>query len=200
MSKETHGLPKSSNGGLIATGFVLLVLAAGLVFWKLQSGELTEMETVEAVSPIATVAPKAKPALNNAPPPPPTAEEVADPEELNVPSERVRAPSQAKDNCDGDCDGNVTPTLQSALAQRARSARGCYEKALRRNSTLQGKMTVTVRVSQSGRTCSAEVTASTLGDPSVEACVVSKFRTGGLPPAQGDCVNAAVPINFTAEP
>jgi outer membrane biosynthesis protein TonB len=200
MSNETHGLPTSSNGGLIATGVVLLVLAAGLVFWKLNATDSNDVRIVEAVAPVTATEQKAKPKLNNAPPPPPPEEEVLEPEELDIPTEGAKAAPRTRDLCEGDCKGNVTPTLRSALAQRAAGARGCYEKGLRQNASLQGKVTVTVRVSQDGRTCSAVVTTSTLRDPLVEACVVGKFRSGELPPAQGGCVNVAVPINFTAEP
>lgn len=199
MSDETHGIPQGGNGGLIATGLLFLVGAGGLVFWKLSQQEVVA-EVVEPPSPALEAQTASKPTLNDAPPPPPEEPAAeAGPLHLELPKAGTKSVPAIKDSCEGDCEGTVTPTLRSALAQRALSARNCYNTALRRDSSLQGKLTVAVRIDQTGRACSVQITESTLGDASVDACVAEKFRSGGFSAVQGDCVNVAVPINFTKE-
>jgi hypothetical protein len=79
------------------------------------------------------------------------------------------------------------------------SARGCYDRALRNNSNLAGKLTIAVRVAQNGSACSVNATSDTLGDPSVTSCVLQKFRSGKYPRPRGGCVDAAVPISFVSQ-
>lgn len=197
MSKQTHGIPQKGSGGLILGGVLLLSAAAGIVYWKIESSKPEPITLSHLPEPKAQE--PSPPRLNNAPPPPPPQEEEPAPDEGAAPAQKKRG-TQLSDSCEGECNGNVTPTLRSALARRAAGARTCYNAALRRNASLQGKMTVSVRVSPSGRTCSAEVSSSTLGDPSVDACVANQFRATSFPPAVGGCIDAAVPIVFTKEP
>jgi hypothetical protein len=86
--------------------------------------------------------------------------------------------------------------LRDALRLRGASAKGCYNKALLSNSTLQGKLTVAVRVSPSGAACSASVAADSLGDAAVSSCILQKFRSGSYPKPKGGCVDVQVPLNF----
>jgi hypothetical protein len=86
--------------------------------------------------------------------------------------------------------------LRSALAAKAGQARGCYERALRQNTMLQGRLVVNVRVGPQGQVCSAGIGQNALGDPGVASCVLQMFRAGTFPPAQGGCVDTAVPMNF----
>ncbi|HXS16118.1 MAG TPA: AgmX/PglI C-terminal domain-containing protein, partial [Polyangiaceae bacterium] len=88
--------------------------------------------------------------------------------------------------------------LRAALAGRAASAKSCYNTALRRNATLEGKMSVNVRVSPRGAVCSAGVSNNTLGDAAVAACVSAQFRSSQFPAPAGGCVDTVVPLNFTA--
>jgi hypothetical protein len=96
----------------------------------------------------------------------------------------------------GTCSGEVPPQLRSALASAANSARGCYERALRQNAMLQGKMLVSVKVGTHGNSCSANLVSDSLGDPSVATCVLQKFRGGQFPAPKGGCAEVNVPISF----
>ena len=99
-------------------------------------------------------------------------------------------------NCDGPCKGRESPELLSALSARARQARSCYERALSNNTALAGKMEVSVRVSRTGATCSADVLKDELKDGKVASCVLGRFRSGKYPEPTGGCVNVSVPLNF----
>lgn len=197
MSDEYHGVPsKSGSGGLVALGLVLLLAAAGLVFWKLQSGHEPEI-IVEPAAPKSD-SQEEPPVFENAPPPPPTEEEVAEEDKKDTEKTTTKPKvAMGPSGCSGSCTGAPTAELTTALSTRAGSSRTCYNTALRRNATLEGKMTVAVRVSPSGSVCSASVTSNTSGDAALAACVVSKFRAAQFPAPKGGCMDAAVPLNFT---
>jgi hypothetical protein len=174
----------------------MLIVAAGLVVWKMQ-GDGEEVVVVEE-APRPAPEPEA-PILENAPPPPPTEEEVEEEqEEEKKPTAAVAKPS-GPSGCGGSCNGSAPGALQGALASRGGMARTCYNAALRRDPTIEGKMTVAVRLNPTGAVCSASITSNTSGDAALAACVGAKFRSGKFPAPQGGCVDVAVPLNFTPQ-
>lgn len=199
MPDSSHPIPKKrGNSGLIIVAALMLLAALGLVIYKLKSSSKSEVVEERVTAPKA---PEPAPAvLDNAPPPPPSEEEVA-PEQ--APQESAKDQKASKGplgppGCSGQCVGTAGDDLRAALAARAASARSCYNTALRRNSTLEGKMTVNVRVSPKGSVCSAGVSNNTLGDAAVASCVSAQFRSSQFPAPAGGCVDTAVPLNFTA--
>jgi hypothetical protein len=92
------------------------------------------------------------------------------------------------------CSGVVTPDLQAAVRTRANMARACYQKALERDSNLQGKVTATVRVSSTGRLCSAGAGPEIGGG--VASCVAGIMRSGAYPAAGGSCADVSMTLNF----
>lgn len=182
---------------MIAGGIIMLLLAGGLVVWKLQSGE-KEPEVITEQAPLKPTEPAPQVAADAAPPPPPPEEEIEEEEKKEETTTKTAKPIGPA-GCSGDCAGKMTPALQSALASRGAMARSCYNTALRNNPNLEGKMTMSVRLSPSGAVCSAYVSSNSLGDQSVAGCVSAKFRAGNFPPPDGGCINANVPLNFTAK-
>lgn len=198
--QSSHGVPpQGGNGGLIAVGVIMLLIAGGLVYWKSSSPD--EPEVVEETS-VKETEPKSEPqVLDNAPPPPPDEEEEQEKvEEEKKPDTTQKAKATGPAGCAGECKGNTTPELQSALAARGGMARSCYNTALRNNPNLKGRMTMSVRVSPNGSVCSAHVADNSLGDQAVASCAAAKFRAGSFPPPTGGCVTVNVPLNFTATP
>lgn len=177
----------------------MLLLAGGLVYWKSTSGP----EEPDVVEETTSKAPETKPepqALDNAPPPPPDEEEEPAKEEEKKPGASLQAKPTGPAGCSGECKGNATPALQSALASRGAMARSCYNTALRNNPNLKGRMTMSVRISPNGSVCSASVADNSLGDQAVASCAAAKFRAGAFPPPTGGCVTVNVPLNFTSKP
>jgi len=193
---SVHGVPKGGgHGGLIAGAILMLLLAGGLVVWKLNSGD-KEPEVITEQAPLAPAEPAPEVAVDAAPPPPPEEEEE---KEEPKPAQAGVGQPKGPAGCSGECAGTMTPGLQSALASRGSLARSCYNNALRTNPNLEGKMTINVRLSPTGTVCSASVSNNALGDQAVAACAVAKFRAGSFPPPEGGCINAAVPLNFTPQ-
>ncbi|WP_129354650.1 AgmX/PglI C-terminal domain-containing protein [Sorangium cellulosum] len=168
---------------------------AGLLYWKL-SPEPAPAPVAQTAAP--TESRPADPPPLFAPPPPPPVEEV---EDAGVDAGKVasgQSPQGAgKSPCSGKCgDGATSPALDSAVLGLARSAQGCYNRALR-TSEVSGKLTVSVQVASTGAVCSASILNDTVGSNEIASCVLGRFRGKSLPPPQSGCVVVNVPINFT---
>ena len=193
MSESTPPVPKSGGSGpFILAAIVMLLLMGGLIFWKMQS---SGGETAKVEAPKPTVAPE-QPVLDEPPPPPPppvaSADSSAKPDDTKPGTKKVT--SAGGGGC-GTCSGEPNPGLPAALRAKAGQSRSCYEHALRQNSMLAGKMTVSLKINQQGQVCSASANGE-LGDPSVGNCVVQMFRSSTFPAPTNGCVDAAVPLNF----
>jgi len=180
--------PKGGSGAFIAAAIVMLLLMGGLIYWKLSSGN----DKPVAQPPPPPTASTAPLVFEQPPPPPPPPPE----EKPDAGKPTVKRVSGGGGGCAGECKGTATATLRSALAGKAGAARGCYERALRNNATLSGRLVVNVRVGPAGQVCSAGVASNALGDPGVASCVVGMFRSASFPPPTGGCVDAQVPMNF----
>jgi outer membrane biosynthesis protein TonB len=179
--------PPQSSGGAIYIIAVILLIAAigGLVCWKLKGSN----DIAVAPMPSAPVTPTA--ALVEPPPPPPPIEEDSGP------GDRAAAHTAGNNTpCSAKCSGTGNSALNSALSARAGAARPCYERALRVNSTLQGKLTVSVRVDPQGNVCGASIASDAIHSPEVSNCVMGMFRSAKFPPPTGGCVEAQVPLSF----
>ena len=98
--------------------------------------------------------------------------------------------------CSGECKGEAPGNLRATLSAKGAQARGCYERALRQNNMLQGRLKIGLRIGPNGSVCSASVTSNELGDPGVASCVVQMFKSSTFPSPQGGCVDAEVPLKF----
>ncbi|AUX48329.1 hypothetical protein SOCE26_098630 [Sorangium cellulosum] len=175
---------------------VFAALIAGLLYWRLRPEPAPVAATPTAATP-AEVKPADPPPLF-APPPPPPVDEV---EDAGVDAGKVATgqnPSTTgKGPCTGKCgDGVGSPALDSAVLGLARSAQGCYNRALR-TSEVSGKLTVSVHVGSSGAVCNASIVNDSVGSNEIASCVLGRFRGKSLPPPQSGCVVVNVPINFT---
>lgn len=196
-SQPAAGVPSGGGGkGLIGLGAALLLLGGGLVFWKTQQKGETP-EEITKTTPITPQAEPSAPALAEPPPPPPPEEEVA-PEKTDVSAPKTGG-AKVPSGCSGSCAGTETAALLSALSAKAGQARTCYNRALRVNSSLEGKIRMSVRVGPTGNACSATVAEDSLHDPGVSSCVAQMFRSSSYPSPKGGCVDVSIPINFVAK-
>jgi hypothetical protein len=190
--------PTTNNTGLLIGGALIALLGVGGAVFALRGEDAPKPEVPVTVTSADTGVRAAPP-----PPPPPPEEEPSANAAPTAPATTTAksAAGSAADNrgpsgCSGTCTGSAEAGLREALRQRGASAKGCYNKALRSNPTLQGKMTVAVRVSPTGNACSASASNNTLGDASVTTCILQQFRSGAYPKPTGGCVDVQVPLNF----
>jgi outer membrane biosynthesis protein TonB len=178
--------PPRSGGGVYIAAVVVLLAAIGLlVFWKLKGSN------EGAISPVVPPpTPTGPPTLAEPPPPPP-------PEEVARADAGPRIIYVGGGPCaPAKCTGTSNNMIYSALSARAGAARPCYERALRVNSSLQGKLTVNVRIDPQGNVCSAQVVEDAIHSNEVSNCVMGMFRSAKFPPPTGGCVDAKVPMSF----
>ena len=189
MAETTPPPPKSGGSGpIIIAAVLMLLLIGGLIVWKVTGSS----DTPKPPPPVTTTT-SAQPALDEPPPPPPPPVE----EDAGKPDEKPKAKvASGPSPCSKACTGSASGGLQSALSGRAAQSRGCYETALRNNTTLEGTMTIAVKVGPDGSVCGARVVSDGLHDPGVTNCVINKFAGAKLPPAEGGCAEVNVPLRF----
>jgi hypothetical protein len=94
------------------------------------------------------------------------------------------------------CGGSLPPALMAELRAIAGQTRACYDRALKTNPELEGRLAVALRVLEDGRACPAELADDSLnGDNEFERCLVDTFARAYPAPREG-CVNTVVPLNF----
>jgi outer membrane biosynthesis protein TonB len=179
-----------SSGAFVGAAVVMLLLMGGLIYWKVASGPK------EAPAPPRQASVEAPPLLESPPPPPPPPPVTPDAGKQQEAAKGKGGKWLGPTGCAGDCEGQATSALKSALGAKAGQARGCYERALRQNSMLAGKVVVSVRVGSKGEVCSAGVASNTTGDQGIASCVVGMFRNASFPAPNGGCVDVQVPMNF----
>jgi hypothetical protein len=185
-------VPKSSGGGpYVAAIVVLILLIGGMAWWKFHGAPPPPTPVMQTVS-VATNT--TTPPLFDMPPPP----EIDAGNQDAATDSGAHAKSFGAELCGGKCSGTAPASLQSALSGAAAASRSCYERALRNNPMLQGRMTVSVRVASNGSVCSAGISQDGLGSPDVSSCVKGLFSGRSFPaPTGGTCVDVNIPLSFT---
>ncbi len=86
------------------------------------------------------------------------------------------------------------------LAAYVRSRKGaiqqCYEKELKRNPTLKGKVVVRFNITPAGRTSEIDIEENTLGNEAVASCIKTTIRGWVFPFKPGSDVAVAYPFVF----
>jgi outer membrane biosynthesis protein TonB len=178
--------PPSSSGAIYIIAVIALIAAiGGLVCWKLKGSK--DVPTPVTTAPISTL-----PSLLEPPPPPPPIEEDSGAVEAGA----VKMATGTANPCAAKCSGTGNSSLNAAISGRAGAARPCYERALRVNSALQGKLMITVRIDAQGNVCNASVSQDAIHSPEVANCVMGMFRSAKFPPPTGGCLDAQVPLSF----
>ncbi len=97
----------------------------------------------------------------------------------------------------GDFDSKL---VVAAIRQRQSAIKACYERRLRVNSALEGKVAVEFTIEQSGTISKASATENSTNDPELAACVVSTIRGMRFNPGpDGGSVVFAFPFVFSRQ-
>jgi hypothetical protein len=184
-----------SSGFVLAAGLMLLVMA-GLLIWKWSHGQPVPSERN---SMPVLISQRAR-VLEEPPPPPPPMDEVSIDSGVTRKREQPAAVRPASGGCSDPCTGEASQSLASELRSKAMQAQVCYERALRQDPTLQGQLSLGVRIGPRGQVCSANVVADSLADATVTSCALQIFRASTFRPPRGGCINARVPMRFVPKP
>ncbi|HEY0096344.1 MAG TPA: AgmX/PglI C-terminal domain-containing protein, partial [Archangium sp.] len=87
--------------------------------------------------------------------------------------------------------------LARYIKSRLKAIQGCYEKELKRNPSLKGKVMVRFNILPSGRTGEIEIEENTLGNDAVASCIRTVVRGWMFPFKPDDEVPVAYPFVFT---
>jgi TonB family protein len=88
--------------------------------------------------------------------------------------------------------------LSAVFRAREGALRSCYERELKKNPSLGGKLTVKFTIGGAGRVTSASVTKHLDGSSAVGECVVSRIQTWKFPSPEGGDVTVSKSIVFSA--
>jgi TonB family protein len=88
--------------------------------------------------------------------------------------------------------------IASVVKRRIRSVQACYERELKKNPNLAGKVTVQFTIGTVGRVTSAKITVNTTKSAAVGKCIKQRIGLWRFPKPQGGAVTVAYPFVFTA--
>ncbi|MEL6178623.1 MAG: AgmX/PglI C-terminal domain-containing protein [Myxococcota bacterium] len=93
--------------------------------------------------------------------------------------------------------GIVDRNAVSAVINRRRGALvSCYERELKKNPNLKGKITVRFTIGTAGRVTSSSVASSSLSSSAVGSCVASRIRGWRFPKPEGGSVSVSKSFVF----
>ncbi len=186
------GVPPGGNTKYVLLALLLLGAIALLTLWQRNRSITPEVAAPRDVIDAGVGYPKRIAERDDEIPPPPPVIEAGAP----VAERKTPGPQTAGPVCSAACTGSTTPELETALAFRAKQAHRCYDNALAQDSTLKGKVGITLRIAANGGVCSSTVSSDELSTPTVANCVAGFFRGASFPVPRGGCVEVNVPVNF----
>ncbi|MBN2575129.1 MAG: AgmX/PglI C-terminal domain-containing protein [Deltaproteobacteria bacterium] len=94
-------------------------------------------------------------------------------------------------------DGELDPSLVSKeVRTRIGAIKACYERALKRNPNLSGKIKVRWTITAAGTVSVVEIDEDTMGDAEVVACIKGLVRRWRFPAPSGGSVEVVYPFVF----
>jgi outer membrane biosynthesis protein TonB len=105
---------------------------------------------------------------------------------------RVKDESPVVDTADID-----RAALARYVKARLKAIQNCYERELKRNPKLKGKVVVRFSITRAGRTSDIEIEEDTLGDEAVASCIRTVMRGWVFPFKPDDEVPVAYPFVFS---
>ena len=96
-----------------------------------------------------------------------------------------------------EVDGTLSADVVVAtIRQRKGAIIACYERALKRNPTLGGKIELHFTISSVGKVTGADIEGNTLNDDEVGTCITSIVKTWRFPAPSGGDVQFSYPFIF----
>jgi len=87
--------------------------------------------------------------------------------------------------------------VRRIVRQHLSMFRACYEDGLKRNPSVQGRITTKYVIGQDGDVVTAQDGGSDLPDANVVQCVVNRFKTFAYPKPEGGVVLVSFPLVFS---
>ena len=107
---------------------------------------------------------------------------------------RVAAVKAEAPEVDGSLDSE---SIAKVVRARLRSIQDCYERELKRNASLTGKIEIEFTIGSGGDVEEARVSNNKMGSAEVGDCIVSRVRRWKFPTPSGGSVTVNYPFIFT---
>jgi hypothetical protein len=97
-------------------------------------------------------------------------------------------------------DGTLKASAVARVLRRGmRALKSCYQRALKRNPKLSGKIAVILTIGSTGKVSRVEIDKDTVGDGAVTSCIKSFAKRWRFPPPEdGDSVEVSFSVGFQA--
>jgi TonB family protein len=96
-------------------------------------------------------------------------------------------------------DGELDPALVSKeVRARIGAVKACYERALKRNPSLSGKVKVRWTITAAGTVSGVDIADDSMGDSEVSSCIKQLVARWRFPAPAGGSVEVEFPFVFTA--
>jgi len=102
-------------------------------------------------------------------------------------------PAAMAPEVDGSLDSGK---IASVVKSRIRSVQDCYEKELKKNPKLGGKITIRFTIGEDGKVSEARTESDSMGNPAVADCILSRLRHWRFPKPEGGNVTVSYPFVF----
>lgn len=93
-----------------------------------------------------------------------------------------------------DSDSRSQNDIKKVIRRRLGGIKHCYEKRLKRNPDLKGKIVVRFVIHQGGKVIEVEVVENTTGDRELGQCIAARVRSVRFPPAEGGETSVVYPF------
>lgn len=90
-----------------------------------------------------------------------------------------------------------TAALQKVFSQHDGAMQDCYERALKKNPNLAGRVTLTITISRSGGVAAATATPGSLSSAQVNECLERQALRWKFPPPTGGAAKVRKPYTFS---
>lgn len=107
---------------------------------------------------------------------------------------RVAAVKTEAPEVDGSLDSSA---IAEVVRKRIRSIQDCYERELKRDSSLQGKIEIEFTIGASGAVDDVRVSNNRMGSEAVADCIASRIKRWRFPQPDGGSVTVNYPFIFT---
>ena len=98
-----------------------------------------------------------------------------------------------------DLDGELDASkIARVIRRKQRAVQDCYERELKRDPDVAGKIEIEITIGESGRVESAEVVSNSTGSPAIGSCAVSRIKRWRFPKPDGGSVTFMAPFTFVA--
>jgi len=118
-------------------------------------------------------------------------------EAQNTPDEPAPDPTPTPRIPD-ETSGSLQPAqLQKVFSKHAGEAQKCYERALKMNQSLSGRVVLTLTIGRDGSVAAADARGDTLNDNNVNDCLERQARAWTFPEPSGGAAKVRKPFTFS---